>query len=460
MKREEKNINITGIIETPQGNIVFSAENFKFTFMTTSISDESIVLKADESGYIWGRTHDEEVIAIYSRNDIEVRNKQILNTWNFIISKYQHMPKQSMKSFKGIRFENGAIKTINPCNGLVYDPEASKGDMIVYRRKKDYKKYKLMHGDKSVDWTFTSMINQRKNLGEGDSLSNSTSLLDITFDEEQQLSVFYDYYGYVCDLCSFLTFRRNISFEMVYLFHESIIDSKGTSVHEPYAECYIKAPEEVSQRKLVNIIHLQYINDEVFKNIFCSITDKDNEHKRNEKILSLPLAIAPKNDSDVYVMDIGRIKNICSDLEMELNLAKVRLPQNEELRLLTKWIKKMVKHHKRGNTPLKEKEYNYIYHNMSHWGQPLAEIAGEAWRQHEDEMSPFLQKYGISVTEDNIQAFVTARNNATHNGFVEISDEVCNTAFALMGLIYCFTLTRLGMQPDLIKRIMEKRLFS
>ena len=458
MKREEKNINITGIIETPQGNIVFSAENFKFTFMTACISDESIILRADESGYIWGRTHDEKVIAIYSRNDIEVKNRQAINTWNFIISKYPYMPKQSMQSFKGIRFENGAIKTINPCNGLVYDHQESKGDMIVYRRKKDCKEYKLMHGDKSVDWTFTSMINQSMSLDEGDALSNSTSLLDITFDEEQQLSVFYDYYGYVCDLCSFLTFRRNISFEKVYLFHESIIN--GASIHEPNAECYIKAPEEVSQRKLVNIIRLQYINDEVFKNIFCSITDKDNEHKKNEKILSLPLAIAPKNDSDVYVMDIGRIKNICSDLEMELNLAKVRLPMNAELKLLTKWIKKMIKHHKRGNTPLEEKEYDYIYSNMSHWGQPLAEIAWDACRQHKDEMIPFLKKYGISITKDNIQAFVTARNNATHNGFVEISDEVCNTAFALMGLIYCFTLTRLGMQPDVIKRIMEKRLFS
>lgn len=458
MKREERNI--TGIIETQQGNVVFSAENFKFTFMTTRISDESIVLRTDESGYIWGRTHDKKVIAIYSRNDIEVKNRQILNTWNFIISKYKNMPKQSMQSFKGIRFKNGAIKTINPCNGLVYDTKTSKGDMIVYRRKKDYKEYKLTHGDKLVDWTFFSIISHSMNLGEGDALSNSTSLLDVTFDKEQQLSVFYDYYGYVCDLCSFLVFRKNISFEMVYLFHENIIDSNGTSVHEPYAECYIKAPDEVSQRKLVNIIHLHYINDEVFKNIFYSIIDKDKEHKKKDKKLSLPLAIAPKNNSDIYVMDIGRIKNICSDLEMELNLAKVRLPINAELQLLTKWIKKMIKHHKKGNTPLNEKEYSYIYNNMSHWGQPLAEITWEGWRQHKDEMSPFLKKYGISITQENIQAFVTARNNATHNGFAEISDEVRNTAFVLMGLIYCFTLTRLGMQPDVIKKVMEKTLFS
>lgn len=460
MKKEQANNIITGIIETQQGNIVFYAENFKFTFMTAHISDERIVLKVDEDGYIWGRTHEKEVIAIYSRNDVEVKNKRILNTWNYIVSKYQNTPKQYMQSFKGIRFENGAIKTINPCNGLVYDTEASRGDRLVYRRKKDCKEYKLRHGDKTVDWTFSSMINQRKDLGEGDSLSNSTSLLDITFDEEQQLSVFYDYYGYVCDLCSFLTFRRNISFERVYLFYERIIDSKGLSIHEPYAECYIKAPDKVSQRKLVNIIHLQYINDEVFKNIFSSIVDKDKEHRRKDVKLSLPLAMAPKNDSDVYVMDIGRIKNICSDLEMELNLAKVRLPVNAELQLLTKWIKKMIKHHKKGKTPLNEKEYGYIYNNMSHWGQPLAEIAWEAWRQQEDEMSPFLKKYGISIAQDNIQAFVTARNNATHNGFAEISDEICNTAFALMGLIYCFTLTRLGMQSDVIKRIMEKRLFE
>lgn len=460
MKKEQENTSITGIIETQQGNIVFYAENLKFTFMTTHISDERIVLKADEHGYIWGRTHDEKVIAIYSRNDIEMKNKQILNTWNYIISHYKYMPKQSMQSFKGIRFENGAIKTINPCNSLHKDFNESKGDTLVYHIDVDRKEYNVKQENQSVMWNFFSEVNQSMPLGEGDSLSNSISLLDITFDEEQQLSVFYDYYGYVCDLCSFLTFRRTISFEKVYLLHERIIDSKGQAVHEPYAECFIKTPDEFSQRKLVNIIHLQYINDKVFKNLFYSIIDKHKEHKRKEKKLRLPLSIAPKNDSDVYVMDIGRIKNICSDLEMELNLAKVRLPINAELRLLNKWIKKMINHHKKGKKPLTEKEYNYIFHNMSLWGQPLAERVWEAWRQHEDEMSPFLQKYGISVTEKNIQAFVTARNNATHNGFAEMSDEVCNTAFALMGLIYCFTLTRLGMQSDTINCIMEKRLFE
>lgn len=460
MKKEENDKYITGIIGTEQGDIVFFAVNFTFTFMATTLSNVEILLKTDDAGYIWGKTHDEKVIAIYSRQNITIRNKMVLHTWNYIVFKNRHTSKQSFQSFKSIRFENGAIKTIYPCNGLVYDTEMSQGNDLVYHIKKDCKKYKLAQDGQSINWIFSSMVQQSMSLGEGDALSNTTSLLDVIFDEEQQLSVFYDYYGYVCDLCSFLTFRKNITFEKVYLCHECIVDSKGTSVFQPYAECYIKKPEKVSERKLVDIIHMQYIDEAVFKNIFNSVIEKKKEHKKGEKYKGLPLSIAPEDDSDVYKMDIGRIKNICSDLEMELDLEGVKLPVNEDLKILIKWIKKVVNHHKKDKHSLTEREYGYIYGNMSYWKQPLIERVWIAWQQHKDEMTPFLEKYDISITEENIQAFVASRNNATHNGFAGISDEVCSTAFALMGLIYCCALTRLGMQSDIIKRIMEKALLG
>ena len=51
---------------------------------------------------------------------------------------------------------------------------------------------------------------------EGNSLRNSDSFLDVIFDKEQSYDVFRDYYGYVRDLCSFLTFRDNVTFEKIY----------------------------------------------------------------------------------------------------------------------------------------------------------------------------------------------------------------------------------------------------
>ena len=452
MKQDQENKSITGIIGTEKENIVFSAENFKFTFMNPDFSNESVILKADESGYIYGRTFDERVIAIYSGKDIEVNNTLVLNTWNYIVSK-QYMPRQSMQSFSGIGFKNGVIKTIYPCNGLHKDIEKSSGNLLTYRMKKDCKEYRLMHEGKSVVWQFTSVVNQRMSLEEGDSLSNSDAILNVIFDEEQKFSKFFDYYGYVCDLSSFLTFRNNVSFEKVYLFHDNRI-SETSYYHEEFAECYVKKPDTVSQREVVKIIPIRYVEDIVFENIFQNILKEDEKHK------GLPLFIIPQDDSDAKTINIGKIRNICSALEMEIDLEGVRLPANDEMKKLTDSVKAIVKEHRKGNNPLSDRTYDYIFSNVSYWSQPLAERAWEGWKQHEDEMRPFLRRYSISIIQENIQAFVKARNNITHNGFMGISDEVCTTAFALMGLVYCCALTRLGMKPEEIKGVMNRRLIE
>lgn len=180
MRPDQENNIITGIIETESGNIIFSAENFKFTFMNPDFSNKCVAVKVDESGYIYGRTFDEKVIAIYSRENIEINGTRILNTWNYIVSK-QYMPKQSMQSFDGIGFKNGAIKTIYPCNGLHKDIEKSSGNILTYRIEKDCKEYRLIHKEKSVIWQFTSIVNQRMSLEEGDSVSNSDAILNLNY---------------------------------------------------------------------------------------------------------------------------------------------------------------------------------------------------------------------------------------------------------------------------------------
>ena len=447
---QENNI-ITGIIETESGNIIFSAENFKFTFMNPDFSNKCVAVKVDESGYIYGRTFDEKVIAIYSRENIEINGTRILNTWNYIVSK-QYMPKQSMQSFDGIGFKNGAIKTIYPCNGLHKDIEKSSGNILTYRIEKDCKEYRLIHKEKSVIWQFTSIVNQRMSLEEGDSVSNSDAILNVIFDEEQKFSTFFNYYGYVCDLASFLTFRHNVSFEKVYLFHD--IKISDGYYHEEFAECYVKRPDRVSQRKVVNIIPIRCVNDNVFENIFQNIIKVDEKHK------GLPISIAPQDDADARMVNVEKIRNICSALEMELDLEGVRLSANDEMKKLTNLVKEIVKEHRKGNSPLSDKMYDYIFSNISYWSQPLAERAWEAWSQHEDEMKPFLRRYGISIERDNIQTFVKARNNITHNGFMGIRDDVSTTAFVLMGLVYCCALKRMGMEPIEIKNVMGRRLFE
>ena len=126
---------------------------------------------------------------------------------------------------------------------------------------------------------------------------------------------------------------------------------------------------------------------------------------------------------------------------------------------LVEKVKKDVKEHRDGNQPLSSKAYDYIFGNISHWDQPLAERAYNAWKEHEDKMQPLLDLYDIDIEKEKIDKFVKARNNITHNGFTGIDEDVAITAFALMGLVYCCALTRIKVSTELIKDIMGRRFF-
>lgn len=450
MEKEQDNKSINGIFETEKGNIVFYAENFKFTFMNPDFSGEAIMVKADSSGYIHGRMYGGKRIAVFSGGDIRVERVCVLNTWNYVTSRSDHAPIQCMQSFGGIRFKNGVIRAVYPCNGLHRDLEKSEGNYLVYRMEKDCREYSLKQEDSAV-WQFSSEIRESWSIDEGTSLSNTNSILDILFKEEQELSVFGKFYGYVCDLCSFLTFRSNVSFENILFFHE-FEGSKGNLIRDDYAECHVKSPDVGEQRKTMDIIPIRCLSENVFLDIIRNIMKTDIKHK------GLPVSIAPRDILDAKRMDMGKIRNICSALEMELDLEGVRLPENAEMKKLVDSVKKLVKNHRTGDAPLTEKTYDYIFSSLSHWGQPLAERAWEAWKQHKKEMNPFLIKYGVSITQEDIQKFVKSRNDITHNGSTGMSDEVCVAAFALMGLIYCCSLKRLGMDSAEIEGVMGRRL--
>lgn len=438
---------VNGIIKTDKGNVTFYGENFKFTFMNADTKEE-LVLDIDENGYIWGRTYEGKVIAIYAKRSIKIKETRVLNTWNYIISKFEGISKESIKTFKGIRFKNGAIRTIYPCNALHEDFEKSKDGILVYRIENDSKCYSINVGNETVSWKFGSEINQRMSIEEGESLSNGNALLDILFDNQQGYKTFYDWYGYVCDFCAFLTFRNNICFEKIFLLRET-----PYNVNEAFAECYVKIEGESSIRKFVNIIPISYIDNNVFKEIVMNILKQDKKHK------GLPIFIAPRDDRDAIIMDVGKIRNICSALEMELDLGGVHLESSPNMNVLIETVKKYIKEHRDGKEPLSSKAYDYIFGNISHWDQPLAERAYNAWKQHEDKMQPLLKLYSIDIDQEKIEMFVKARNNITHNGFTGMDEDVANTAFVLMGLVYCCALTRINVSTELIKDIMGRRFF-
>jgi len=442
-----KDTTITGYFRTDRGNITFYAENFNFTFMNADMKEE-IVIESDENGYIWGKTYEGKAIAIYTTKDIKIKSTCSIKTTNYIISKYIGMLRENMLSFNGIRFVNGAVRTIHPCNALHEDYEKSVERTLVYHIENDSKSYLINIENKTISWNFCSEITQEMSIEEGNSLSNGNALLDILFDSLQSYKAFYDWYGHVCDFCSFLTFRNNISFEKIFLLKE-----RGNNKNDILAECYVRSQDNLPMRKFTEVIPIAYIDDNMFHEIIMNILKQDKKHK------GLPTFIIPKDDRDARSMDVAKIRNICSALEMELDLGGVQLESDLNMKELIEIVKNDVKEHRDGADPLSSKAYDYIFGNISHWNNPLAERVYSAWKKHRDKIQPLLTAYGIAIDQAKIGMFVKARNNITHNGFTGLDEEVAKTAFVLMGLVYSCTLTRIRMPEELIKAVMERNFF-
>ena len=201
-------------------------------------------------------------------------------------------------------------------------------DLSLIHIYNDSRIFEFASNEYVTKWKFYSLVTQKKSVTEGDSISNSSSILDIEFNKQQTFSNLLNLYNQVCDFCSFLSFRNSVSFEKVSLFKRIERDQKEFNV--AFAECHIKEPDVISHRKLLNIIPVRSLEETVFKNILKNISKTDKKHK------GLPLLIIPKDDMDAHTIDIGKIRHICSALEMELKDVYKRQERND--RYSDTWI--------------------------------------------------------------------------------------------------------------------------
>lgn len=516
---------LTGIItNASRQKVAFVAEGFRFTFVNANASLADIGLNPDPAGYIWGRILDADgakIIAIFVRKSITVRSACIFNVWNYIVMNIEPSIRDDgtfeFPGFRGIRFINGSVMSVNPPWALHKDREkedelngknsdavidqytdvsaqsedkeslnnvrdadgansasehsVSKDDndsaiespftYIVYREYFNAKKFTMNQDGCGIEWIFGSEIRNSTSLDKGTSLENKRSILDIRFTESQGLQTFYDYYGYVTTFLEFLTFRGAAPFEEIYLLYEH--PKYG---FDKFADCYVNTSTDIFAndselgrmeaekqiRSSMNSLSVHLLTDDAFGNIIHSIIGTD------KKSVDLPMVIIPKDNRDAGIITPEKIKGICSALEVEMDAAGIKLNKGDELEKLIKDIKNVIKGHRGSeDNGLPPKTYDNIFNSISHWGDSLADRAIEAWHQNEAFLQPWLSMLGISIIEDDIAAVVKARNDITHRGFQNIDENIGQTAFAMIGIIYVLALKRLNISDEIIKDLMERR---
>lgn len=472
---------LTGvIINKNKQKVSFVVEGFKFIFVNTEDCLEGVSLIPDSAGYLWGEIKNlsgNRTIAIYIGNSIVVRTTTVLNAWNYIVmnSRFQINDEGTVDfpGFQGIRFTKGTLMSVNPCWALHEDPDKEKElniEMqkeqepqdfwyIVHRAYSDKKEFNVDIEGHAVKWIFKSDISGHMSVDKGSSLENTKSRLDVRFDSNCDLRVFYNYYGYVSALLSFLTFRREVWFENIYLLYP---DQYG---YVEFAECYVKneldywADEREKQqedddriRSSMNSLTIQRLTDESFVRIIR------NTMKVKKKETDLPFTVIPRNRKDAEIMTPDKIRSICSSLELEMDAAGIKLSRDDEFQKLIDNVINMIKDHRdSGINPLPDKTYQHMFKSISYWGDSLADRAILAWHDNEHLLLPWLKMLAVTVNDEDIAAVVAVRHGITHRGFKELDEKVSTTAYVLMGLIMVLALKRVAVEDEVIKDLMLRQ---
>lgn len=406
---------------------------FKFDFIKEN-KGELIINPAEN--FIVGQTMDKKTIYIFRKDSFPIREGLL----HYSTDTYIFGSSIEEKKIAGLRFTGGILAKLFMPNKIEIDLDEN-----IYKVEchDDSVNYQLSANGKVINIHIESLLSEKQGIS-GRSLENLETSLVVTADNGLSLSEIIPLYNAVLKMCQFLTFRKNIEFERIQLLEEK--STGGRTFFTEFAQLHtmrtFKNPTGKTWLQCVSFEDLESAIIPLFKSIY----------EEKEKKPSFSLDFLPEDEDDVYWISPDRIKKICTSLECEAALHKIKAENNPVFKKLIDDVKLMVKQHEAGNTALPPKTYDVIRGSIDHWDFSASDKIKELFRKYEEILiQPECFRYSFSTFEDAIDAFIKYRNTTTHGNHMNITGGHAVTAVNLMNLIYISRLDRIGMPLPLIK---------
>lgn len=398
---------ITGTIKQGDLEVNFVGEDYRFIFIPSQYSPQPILLNnkvgvlEPENNFIKGHTFSGQWIWIYCPEPLSLEPTKVLTTWLYIISTSNIV--DCAYRFDSIRFEGGSLNSTFHQKSIKHDFEHEERNMLPLKIEDD-----SIHG----------FIKNCEDIN---------------------------------TLISFMTFRQNVYFDHVYLERKKKFKDHENFILDKYAECFIKGPEIVDkQRERIKCITFDGLLPESVAKLYEIINARDL------KKYSCYVNFIPKSSREAAYINVTQLREVCTSIELEANLAHIHASNENSLKELTTKIKDIIADSQKHNE-LTEREYSYIQGNISHWSALATELAKKLFDENKESVSYLLKTINKDdLTEDDIQAVIRVRNSVTHTGTYSFTETEGNTVMVMMGVVYSAILKRCGVDPEDIKKIFEK----
>ena len=346
-------------------------------------------------------------------------------------------------SYKAICFEGGILNKLFFQSSIIVDYTDTGEAKVKYQD--DSLTYPLSNQKIKGSISIHSNPHEHRSVEGGDSITTGGAHLEITFEEKKEIQAFPEIFGYILNMCQFMTFRYNIRFEKITLKDKC---NQFPEFMDSIAECYIRYEySQYTEKRSHRCLSFKTLGACVTNLLDSIVENKPNKPRFN-------IGFIPEDDKTATLITSIKIREVCSALESEMELSKIQAQQEKAFDELVKKLKHIVKEDRDEVHSLTDpKSYDYIFGTLRHMSGALADRIENCFF----ECQPLMGEY---ISRKQIDELVKYRNTITHGSFMPLDNKIAETAFVLMELVYCCILKRIGLTDKVIKDLFKRHLIS
>lgn len=430
---------LTGVIETDNKAYSFHLNNYSMVFLDAVVNSNLTSTMKPVDCFAQAYTHNGHKMLIHiGRHNFPVVNTMKLGLSSYIVST-SNIFDYDLSFYDGIEFVGGTLTSLKRPRTIhkKYDEEAKR----TYIEKNNDDQIIIFATDEFIcEIKIGSYTTENHNLS-SNSIRNDRVYFRMMFDRRQTTSSLYKHYNKICELLSFLTNRKCVGFEEMYLLQKDIPigPSKGLG---KAARVFIEQKVTYSQKQPYHNLEFELLGDAIGK--LLTVLYSPKERKR-----SYSLGFYPDNDESATIVNNQTVRAVCSALECELGFVKgISNDEAKKIKELRKKLQPIIDEHKVSADRLKEKTYSLIESSMSHWSMAASDQIKELYHRYDDEMKLISDKALMVIEDDDIDRFVKYRNDITHGSYRVLDHKIAFTTHVLACLVYCCVLTRIGVPRE------------
>lgn len=433
---------ITGIVETDNRVYVFYLDKYSVKFLDTVITPYYTSTLKPIDGFIQAMSHNNHKLLMYTgQHDYPVVNTMSMGISSYIVST-SNVLDYDISFFDSILFVGGTLAKLKHPHGMKieYDEEHGK-EYIQY--SDDKQEFSFAIDDFICNVTIGSYTSEHHS-HECNSVNNEKVFLKMSFGKSQKTSSVYMHYNKLCEILSFLTNRKNVGIEEIFLLQKDVpIGEKKLT--QKVAQVFIRQEKEQTKKQQYHNLEFECLGESAGKlfEIFYNTQDRKRSYS---------LGFYPEEDKYNTVITDEIVRLVCSALECEVSFVKtIKNEEKEKIKALKKEIQPIIDNHKTSPNKLKEKTYSLIESSMSHWATAATDQFKLLFHMYNEELE-IANKAHIAIGDDEIDAFVKYRNDITHGSYRVLDSTIAYTTYLMECLVYCCILTRIGIKRETIKQ--------